>query len=91
MEMPMDVQPVPRLQAIGMKWDMREDHRRGGVLEDPDSVDLIEADIEVHPGLEDVVVPSDEPLMAVHLSDVKEPLLVDTDVSEEVDVILWGD
>lgn len=28
--------------------------------------------------------------MAVHLSDVKEPLLVDTDVSEEVDVVLRG-
>lgn len=66
---------------------MREDHRRSGILEDPDSVDLIEADVEVHSCLEDVVVPSDEPLMTVHPPDILEPTFVNGDVSEEIDMI----
>lgn len=56
----MDV-PLKALHALRVDWNVGKDH----ILHNPHTHYLLEAYLKVVPGLEDVVVAEDEPLLAV--------------------------
>lgn len=58
---------------------------------DPDTVDLVEASLEIFPGPEDVVVATDESFMPHHSRDVRQTSFIDRDVTKKIYMVFWSD